>query len=221
MERKYYAISTTTDYESVKNIYPQATLVASDLQKHDWLRSESVPKEITQLDIKVNSKTILTDFLSVSMLARKGLLVSERAEKVIRDFATGSAQFIKAIADYKKKTYPYCWVHLHDQFDEIDFPKNSFYLEERQTSRKILAYKKLDRQEYLSKSMRLDLDKNIVTEDSILHVKNAAILSYDIMWMLFGGFCIIVSEELRNKLTEEKFSGVEFSYDSHLLLKAD
>lgn len=221
MEKKFYAISTTTDYKSVKNIYPQATLIASDSQKHQWINTDDkgYEEDIT-FQFKVNAKTVLTDFLSQSNLPFRGLLISDRVNTILSEYNFGGKQIVNVNAEYKKSVYNYHWFYLlQDCFNEIDFKKTSFYLSERMIFKRILSYKKMSRQEYLSKSMKLDLDRELWPEESTVYVKDSRIPEYDLLFLFVSGFRVVVSERLKARLLAEKLTGVEFSEQAFLIVK--
>lgn len=174
------------------------------------------------LKAKVHPKTVLTDFLSQWQFQNRGFLVNKKVADVLSEFKLDKAQVIKTEATYKEAVYPYYWIHLlKDEAGEMDFENTSFDLVDKRTWTKVLTHKRMTRMEYLTKSMKMALDKIIWPEESIVNIKDPDVLQYDLLQFRLSPLHLIASEELRTRVLNEKFTGVEFSDEPYITLKSE
>ncbi|MCR6639841.1 MAG: hypothetical protein NVV82_12900 [Sporocytophaga sp.] len=209
MNNTYYIISNSTDSMETGNDFPQIQNVTKEydpngpnsvykLYEHRNLNPPFVP----ELDsFVVRKRTKITDLQSNAFIGGRGLFLSEKFKSLLSDFNLPKHKFFKSTVIKDDDTHTYYWFHLieSDYRGKVVFEKTKF------SNWKDL---KLDNyQDYLDFSENEDkygqLKANKVT------LGNTFDKSLDLFMISAFDQNLYISQKLKDKIIEEKLTGIE------------
>lgn len=214
--KRFYTIKGGVACKETKNVYPQilrpVALKGSDLYyKVTGLKNRpNLPLATVTIELELDPKTNLTDFISQSWIDAVGLLVSNRAYQFLSAYnLQPEIEVYNALVHHKGEKHEYVWLNpIHDYDADIDFEKTSFFLwdilEKTKTPVKVADARDLNRQNMNNNPL------GFVTTDHLV-LKNKKALNYDMLFISIGSTNFRVSEYLKNKLEETNLTAFAFS----------
>lgn len=215
--RELFGIRATKEYERINNIYPQVdfkfedNLVAYGIAKSLMSKPVDVPVTFT---FRLNKRSPLTDVLSQSFIAGKGLLISNRFSELLNKLTLKNVEQIKAVVkDVKGKEHQYFYIHpTVDFLRSIDYQRTRFMVRDNITQNILSNFKVGNFKDLYDRVMKLTIDK-VVSPSELLYVKDSWCFESDIIITNVLGTKIFVSRELKNELEKENISGIDIIDD--------
>ena len=219
--RELFGIQTTKEYERINNVVPQVDFKREDnmlsYEIAKSLRSKNIDKPVT-FTFRLDKRSPLTDVLSQSFIAAKGLLISNRLSELLKKWTLKNVEQIEAIVkDAKGNEHHYYWIHpIVDFLTSVDYKKTKFIIQARDTQNIISNFKVGNAKELYDRAMRLTYEKEVRPEGS-LYLKDTWCFESDVIITNVIGARIFVSRELKNEIEKENISGIDIINDSMMI----
>lgn len=215
--RELFEIQTTKEYERINNVFPQVDFKLED----NWgsygiaksLMSKPVDVPVT-FTFRLEKRSPLTDVLSQSFIAARGLLISSRFSELLNKWTLKNIEQIKAVVkDAKGKEHQYFWIHpTVDFLRSIDYQRTRFIVRDNVTQNVISNFKVGNFKELYDRVMKITADKGVKPSE-ILYVKDSWCFESDIIFTDVLGRKIFVSRELKNELEKSNITGLDIIND--------
>jgi hypothetical protein len=168
--------------------------------------NENFPEDIPILEeILLEEEAKVTDYIQVTYLPpTMGIVISERLKKEVEQLAITNYKFYEAVVTHKKREYPYYFLFLKDSGAVIDYPQSLFNVMD------VFEEKILETKVFRNKEEQALYAQKIVMEGLQLIVPAEIKLTkyLDIVRVPYTGR-IHISENLKNIIEKNKFSGME------------
>ena len=195
------------DYLPEKTAFP-IDFIESNLELKKLSR---VPLQ-AEIKIYMKNRFKLTDFFEGDLSNENYYFVSDRLKNIFSINNNPGLEFFPVEVFHKKNKYSYYVLNfLEDMSENIDFVNINFSLLNKITGQKIMDYKLKNLKEYISKANKISGLHEIKFENDLIKfesqlTKIPKIISLD----LFLSGRIGITEEIKNKLMEDKITGVRF-----------
>jgi hypothetical protein len=224
---KYHSIYTTTDFESVGNVFPQAVSVYSDLKRvvnalkdptsyaaYEAMRNiwHGPVAQDTVWDFYLEKKAVLTDVLSsASLLIDPGFLISTRVYDILREFDGGTVEFINCLVHDKRQSYPYFYLYPRGGLVDrhIDIENTVFVLLDATDDNFRLEYKANNMQHFKQRMQNVSFTRRLTTKDGLYF--RDYLPTADIIMLEYFGSRLFVSERLWERLEASRITGLEMN----------
>ena len=216
MELKFYGVNFL-----VKGVFPQVETIDIFQRRvgpWDFLNSKELKSFCYNVKLKYQAK--LKDVLGYYGHGGSGAMVSRRLRDILDEYNFGCRyQYINvSIVTHKGEpvSNPYYQLHLPMPgiVDKIDYPKSTFYekrFDKRLSDTPIKVQSFEDRTRLADILRKKDICARIETEDIVL--KKGTDPNMDIFVFVgnpCGGGLFMVSERLKQRLEQEKITGITF-----------
>lgn len=177
------------------------------------------PKKEPKIDFALLKKgSNMTDILSASMLVMLGFLINSKLRLILENFRLPEHNFYWIPVKFRNETHNYYWLHMlykykgfyfeDVQSNNIVFEKSEFVIEKHLS--KISDISINSKQDFITKNANLPISKSIKANSLVLNETFLKLVP-DIFNIPLLGTNWIVREDLRDRIIQEKITGVELT----------
>lgn len=168
-----------------------------------------IPEGIDMHKFKADDNAKITDLMSSLFFASQGFFVSNQLNEILNSFILSNVKVYDATIFFKESILKYHFLDFIRTYDIVDFSNSKFIGDHSSPLMRIGGgeISVLSFEDYKEKGRLLRNEKGFVFE--IIPVKLVLNYSSDMLQFPFSGLKY-VSEHLKQKIEEEKLTGVEF-----------
>ena len=199
-------ITGTKDSQIINFIDPENNSVERT-KNYSYIGLNHIDSSLDFTKFKADDKAKRTDILSSNFFSSY-YIISKKFKKIIEDFTFHNIIFLDSVVTFKNSKYDYFILSIIETIDIINFSKSTFILDRLSPALRfggdIIEVTSND--DYSLKSSKIWDEKGF----SYGLIPTKIILNYmsDLVKLPFG--ITLISEELKQKIEEEKLTGVVF-----------
>jgi hypothetical protein len=215
-----YAVATNETgsfYPQVESILPKLKYSDANSVYRLFDSFDSFPNDPPKIDYaELKKGSMLSDALSSSMFVLLGFLISSKLKTIFQGFKLPEHRYYPVSIKSQNAFFEYYWLHMlyrysglsfeDFQLKNIIFDRSKFTVEKDLSKISDISISTIEELKIMSKE--LPIGKNIKAT-SLVFNKDCIDKLPDIFNMPLLGTGWIVKEELRNRILEEKITGVE------------
>jgi len=209
---EYYILKKSTEKNIIGSEYPQIQTMGGTVNRDadDSLYnvySNKFPDFIPNLNyFIVESKSILTDVLSASMISF-GFIVNDKVKNIFEQHKLPPHKFYPATVQYNAKFYNnyYWFFFVSDVLNFVDYDKTSFFITDM-IGEKIEDCKETKTANSLTNLKEVLPDDRDINSDLIIF-KKEIIEKYDIFKIGFGDYYTFASKKIADNLINANITG--------------
>lgn len=209
-------ITGTKDSQIINFIDPENNSVERT-KKYSYIGLDHIDSSLDFTKFKADDKAKVTDILSSNFFSSY-YIISEKFKKIIEDFTFHNVHFLDSVVTFKNNKHNYCILSIVETIDIVDFSKSTFILDRLSPALRFGGdiVEVTSNEDYSLKSAEIWDDKGF----GYGLIPTKVVLNYmsDLVKFPFG--ITLISEELKQKVEEEKLTGIVFEKtDNEFYLK--
>ena len=124
----FYEIKATFDPKVIGKKYPPIRYI--DLSVAHAINFHNMPKDdLVFNEIELYKSSKITDIIYTMAISADGLLLSEKALNIFKNFNLGTYKVFKANVNHKDKSHNYGYLQImNDLKEEVDYKRTTFYV---------------------------------------------------------------------------------------------
>lgn len=210
---KYYSLTEACGTSETGSLYPQTDGMFGeyDFNSKDsiyQLNRTTIPESVTDFGvIKIGHSAKLTDVISTALISSAGLIVSEKLKIILEGSKLQKSVFIKLKLNHRSiilENYYRLFVENEDRLKRVDFERSSFKI--KRASKDLGEALIASEGEFYEKlaSVQKESIANLIVPSRLI----TKAFDCDLFTNPFGT-SLIISEKLKNKLEDEKITGIK------------
>ncbi|UUC47167.1 imm11 family protein [Flavobacterium cerinum] len=199
-------ITGAKDSQIINFIDPENNSVERT-KKYSYIGLDHVDSSLDFTKFKADDKAKVTDILSSNFFSSY-YIISEKFKKIIEDFTFHNVRFLDSVVTFKNNKYNYFILSIIERIDIVDFSKSTLILDRVSPMLRFGGdiIEVTSSEDYSLKSAKIWDEKGfgygLIPTQIVLNYRS------DLVKLPFG--ITLISEELKQKIEEEKLTGIVF-----------